>query len=132
MEGFTALHALSVVPDKMKSLWLLPILLICCCGGNCSTPSPGNITDEFREICASYQAPGFEERLAHLIPIGTHADAIQDLLAIADRQTPSRGKRVYVFDYATNAFSEQGLVVSISVDDQDEQVTDIQSAVAAN
>ena len=116
----------------MKSLWLLPILLICSCGDNGLKPSSRNITDKFREVCATYQAPGFEERLAHLIPIGTKADAIHDLLALADKQTRRQGTTVYVFDHATGVFSEQGLVVSIGVDDRRERVTDLESAVAAN
>ena len=86
----------------------------------------------FQDVCSTYNVAGFEARLAELIPVGKPAMSLDDLLDLADSQTSDHGATTYVFSYATGAFSEQGLVVSIAVDDESGQITAVESAVAAN
>ena len=112
-----------VVP-KMRHLSLLAFLFLAGCSDS--------LVDQFRECCAAYQEPGFETKLAELIPVGDSSAKFDDLLAIADKVKPAQSSTEYIFSYATGAFSEQGLVVMITVDHSTKTVSAVESAVASN
>jgi hypothetical protein len=103
-------------------------LLACLFLGGCS----GSLVERFRDCCAGYQEPGFEASLAELIPVGENSEKFDELLAIAEKRTPTKSSTEYVFSEATGAFSEQGLVVVISVDPSSGMIASVRSAVAAN
>lgn len=109
---------------KMKKLGLLGCLFLVGCSDS--------LVDRFRDCCADYQEPGFEEDLAELIPVGENSKKFDELLVIADERTPKQSSTEYVFSDATGAFSEQGLVIVISVDHSTGTITAVKSAVAAN
>ena len=103
-------------------------LLACLFLAGCSD----SIVDRFRDCCADYQKPGFEADLAELIPVGENSNRFDELLAIADKRTPKQSSTEYIFSDATGAFSEQGLVIVISVDHSNGTISAVKSAVAAN
>lgn len=108
----------------MKHLSLLVFLFLVGC-------SEG-IVGQFRDCCATHDDPGFEEKLAQLVPVGGRKSDFEDLLEIADKKSSDQFSTTYVFSYATGAYAEQGLVVMISVDQATERITAVKSAIAAN
>jgi len=109
---------------NMKYLSLLACLFLAGCSDS--------IVDRFRDCCADYQEPGFESELAELIRAGESSKKFDELLAIADKRTRKQSSTEYLFNDATGAFSEQGLVIVISVDHSNGTITAVKSAVAAN
>lgn len=54
------------------------------------------------------------------------------LLRIANRKKIEPETTIYLFDNATGAFPEQGLVVWVSFENQSGRIKDVESAIAAN
>jgi hypothetical protein len=108
----------------MKHLTLLAFLFLVGCSDS--------LVDRFRDCCAAYQEPGFETRLADLIPVGESSEGFDELLLLADKTRPKQSSTEYIFSNATRAFSEQGLVIMISVDHSTKTITAVKSAVASN
>ncbi len=90
------------------------------------------IVEQFRDCCATYQEPGFDTNLARLVPVGASESGFQELLDVADKKRKDQSSTVYVFNNATGAFFEQGLVVWITVNQATRKITAIQSAIASN
>ncbi|HQW29340.1 MAG TPA: hypothetical protein PK529_09165, partial [Verrucomicrobiales bacterium] len=109
---------------RMKHLSLLAFLFLVSCSDS--------LVERFRDCCAAYHEPGFETRLSILIPVGASSEKFDELLAIADKIRRNQSSTEYIFSDATGAFSEQGLVIMISVDHSTETITTVESAVASN
>lgn len=108
----------------MRYLTLLAFLLLVGCSDS--------LVDQFRDCCTAHQEPGFEARLAELIPVGESSERFDELLSIADETRRTQSSTEYIFSDATGAYSEQGLVVMITVDYSTESITAVESAVASN
>lgn len=124
MEGLAALHALERCAKEMRHVSILAFLLLSGCADS--------VVERFRDCCSHHREHAFEKELSELVPIGVSTEKIDELLAVADKRIQLDERTDYIFSYATGVFSEQGLVITISVNDASGTITAVRSAVAAN
>jgi hypothetical protein len=111
----------------MKKLAL--IILMCLTG--CS-PS---IKDQFQECFALERNHGYVEtvnrKLKQLVPVGSQADRYDDLFSTADETMTNSDETIHTFDNGSGARHEQGLVITITVDNKTRKIRRVLAGVAA-